>query len=163
MRTVHWLFVVSAAMFVSGIGFVIAGARSMQRAAPVEAAAPALAPVATMAQIMSGIVDPAANAVFNSVSTVVSERGVEEVAPQNDAEWTALGSRAAALIEAGNLIMMEGRAVDEGDWMTMSRAMMDAGRLALEAAEKQDTEGILDSGGAIYASCETCHERYWRQ
>ncbi len=31
MRTVHWLFVVSVALFISGIAFVVAG--STQRAA----------------------------------------------------------------------------------------------------------------------------------
>ena len=38
MRTVYWLFVVSVALFVSGIGFVIAGGRTVQVAAPADEA-----------------------------------------------------------------------------------------------------------------------------
>src|SRR5205823_7830243 len=48
MRIVHWLFVVSVALFVSGIGFVIAGARAARQAPAVEAAAVTLTPVASV-------------------------------------------------------------------------------------------------------------------
>ena len=43
MRVIHWLFVVSAALFISGIGFIIAGARTAQAAAPAAVEAPAVA------------------------------------------------------------------------------------------------------------------------
>ena len=53
MRTVHWMLAVSVALFVSGIGFVIAGARTAQMATPVEV--PVTTPVASVMQIMNGI------------------------------------------------------------------------------------------------------------
>ena len=99
MRIIHWLFVISAALFISGIGFIIAGARTAQAAAPTEAAAAAVTPVASVKQIMDGIVSPAATAVFESVSTVVDATGIHEKAPSTDAEWAALGASAAALVE----------------------------------------------------------------
>ena len=37
MRLIHWLYVISAALFIGGIAFIIAGARTAQAAAPVEA------------------------------------------------------------------------------------------------------------------------------
>ena len=54
MRTVHWLFVVSVALFVSGIGFVIAGGRTVQVAAPAEEVL-VMTPVASIRQICADI------------------------------------------------------------------------------------------------------------
>lgn len=162
MRTLHWLFLVSVALFISGIGFVIAGARAARGSTPVEEA-PVTTPVATVAQIMNGIVQPNAMAVYNAVGTFVSTAGVKEVAPQNDEEWAALGASAAALIESGNLLLLGNRLVDNGDWVTMTRAFMDASQLALTAADAKDTNAILDAGSTLNDTCDTCHAKYQRQ
>lgn len=162
MRTVHWLFAVSVALFVAGIGFVIAAGRTARTVAPAEETLP-LVPVASVKQIMGAVTGPAATALFNAVGTIVNTEGVKEIAPQNDEEWTALGNTVASLVESGNLMMMEGRAVDRGDWIKMSQAMIDAGVIALKAVEAKSTEDVLTSGEAVNASCDTCHARYQRQ
>jgi hypothetical protein len=163
MRTVHWLFLLSVALFVCGIAFVIAGARAGQRAPAVAApAAPATTPVADVRQIMLGIAAPAAQVVWNSVSTSVTLKGVEEKMPGNDAEWQEVAASAAALSEAGNLLMTGNRAVDNDEWMKMSRALVDAGAEALKAAQAKNVEGIFATGEAIYNSCDNCHKRYQR-
>lgn len=162
MRTLHWLFVVSVALFISGIGFVIAAARTARDAAPVEAA-PVTAPVASILQIMNGIVQPNALAVYNAVGTFVNADGVKEVAPQNDDEWTAVGNSAAALVESGNLLLLSGRRVDDEDWVKMTRAYMDASQMALKAAQAKDKEGILAAGSDLNETCDTCHAKYQRQ
>jgi hypothetical protein len=161
MRIVHWLFVVSAALFVCGIGFIVAGARTAQRAAPVET--PAVTPVATVKQIMIGVVQPAATVVFESVGTIVSAAGIEERAPKNDEEWAAVGSSAAALVEAGNLLVMGDRAVDREDWIKMSRALAEAGITAMKAADARSAEGVLAAGATVNESCDNCHRKYQRE
>ena len=161
MRVVHWLFVVSAALFVCGIGFVVAGARSTRQS--VAAEAPAVTPVATVKQLMNGIVQPAASVVFGAVATEVSAAGVVEIAPQNDDEWAAVGASAAALVESANLLVMGDRAVDRGDWVTMSKALADAGLKALEAVEAKDTQALLTYGSQVNEACDMCHQRYQRQ
>ena len=163
MRTIQWLFVVGVLLFITGIGFVIAGARSARLGTPVEAAAPPAAPVASVKQIMAAITGPAATTVYNSVGTVVSAQGVKETAPQNDDEWTALAATAAALVESGNLMLTPGRAIDNGDWVKMTQDMIDKGKLVIKAAEEKSTEGILASGSDLNATCDNCHERYLRQ
>ena len=163
MRVIHWLFVVSAALFISGIGFIIAGARTAQAAAPAQAEAPAITPVATVKQIMDGIVAPAATAVFDSVSTIVDATGIHEKAPSTDTEWAAVGANGAALVESANLLVMGDRAVDREDWVKMSKAMSDAGMLVLKAAEAKDTMGILAAGETLNESCDSCHQRYSRE
>jgi hypothetical protein len=163
MRTIQWLFVVGVLLFITGIGFVIAGARSARLGTPVEAAAPAAAPVASVKQIMAAITGPAASTVYNSVGTVVSAQGVKETAPQNDEEWTALAASAAALVESGNLMLTPGRAIDNGDWVKMTQDMIEKGKLVIKAADEKSTEGILSSGSDLNVTCDNCHARYQRQ
>ena len=77
MRINHWLFLISVALFISGIGFIVAGAREAQRAAPAEPQAPQIKPFASVKQIMDAIVAPSATVVFDSVGTIVSAAGIE--------------------------------------------------------------------------------------
>src|SRR5262245_23619952 len=142
MKLVHWFFVVSILLFVTGIGFVIAGARA-GRVAPASSATTQVRAVASVKQIMNGIVQPAADAVFNAVSTTEDATGVHEVYPRSDQEWAALGNSAAALIEAGNLLILGDRAIDQGDWVAMSRAMMAAGQDVLKAVAGKDKDAVL--------------------
>jgi hypothetical protein len=163
MRIVHWLFTVGALLFVLGIGFVVVGASEARQAPPPVEESVSLAPVASVRQIMNGIVNPGATAVFDSVTTDITDQGVVETVPETDAEWEALGDSAAAIAEAGNLIMMEGRLVDRGDWVTMSTAMIDAAKQTLDAVKAKNTDGVLDAGSALNLSCDNCHQRYRRQ
>lgn len=161
MRTVQWLLVVSAALFISGIAFVIASARSSRAATPV-AEVLVTTPVASIKQIMNGIVMPDAYVIYEAVGTKSSAAGIEEIAPQNDQEWAKVANSAAAVVEAGNLLLMGDRAVDKGDWVKMTRAYMDAGSKALKAAEAKDKDAIVDAGGELNETCDNCHARYQR-
>ena len=161
MRARHWFFLVGVCLYVAGIGFVIAGARAA-RAVPAVEKAPETVPVATVKQIMKGIVTPAAMTVFNSVSTTVSIKGIEERQPRTDEEWEMVGNAAAALIESGNLLMMGTRAIDKGDWVKMAQALIDAGRKTLNAVKEKSPESVLESGEAVNTSCDNCHRRYQR-
>jgi hypothetical protein len=164
MRTVHWLFVVSVALFVTGIGFVIAAGRSgPQAAAANEAPAVVPVPVASIKQIMAGITGPAATVVYNAVGTVINIEGVTEIAPENDEEWAAVAASAGALVESGNLLLMGSRVLDDGDWVTMAQALIETGTVALRAAEAQSADGIMGSGGDINETCDNCHAKYQRQ
>jgi hypothetical protein len=159
---VQWLFVVSVALFVSGIAFVVAAGRTSRDARPADAAPVATTPVASVKQIMGGITGPAATVVYDAVSTVITTQGVKETAPRNDEEWAHVGNNAAALAESANLLMTPGRAVDNGDWMKMSAELVAAAKIAVKAAEDKSTQGIIEAGGAINETCDTCHERYQR-
>jgi len=160
MKIRHWFFLVGVLLYVAGIGFAIAGARAARLAPAVEA--PLTSPVASVRQIMKGIVGPAATVVFNSVSTTVSFRGTEEKFPRTDAEWEEVGNSAAALIESGNLLLLGSRAVDKGEWVKMSQAMIEAGKVALKATQDKNTEGVLAAGEQVNMSCDACHRRYSR-
>jgi hypothetical protein len=163
MRIVHWLFLISAALFISGIGFIVAGARAAQRETPGGTQAPQVTAVASVKQIMDAIVQPAATVIFDSVGTIVDSTGIHEKQPVTDAEWAVVGASAAALVESGNLLIMGDRAVDQQDWVKMSKALADAGLLVLKATDAKDPMGVLAAGETLNASCDFCHERYSRE
>lgn len=150
------------ALFVSGIGFVIAAAQAARRAPAPETAAVTVTPVATVRQIMKGIVGPAATTVFGSVGTTITAKGTEEKVPHTDAEWDEVATAAAALIESGNLMLIGNRVVDKRDWVKMSRSLIDSSTIALRAAQSKRADQLFGSGEAIYESCNNCHQRYQR-
>ena len=165
MKTVYWLFVVSVALFIGGIAFIIAGERTARAATPAAAAAatPDVTPVATVKQIMIGITNPAAFVVYEAVGTKSSAKGIEEIAPQNDEEWAKVASAGAAVVESGNLMLMGNRAIDKGDWVKMTNDMIEQGKKAMKAADAKDKDGIVAAGGDLNNTCDNCHARYSRQ
>ena len=163
-RTLQWLFLVSVLLFVFGIGFVIAAGRTLRTtpASPTAPAGPAIASVATTRQVMRGITMPAAATIWDSVSTIVDDKGVTENVPKNDGEWAVVGANAAVLAESANMLMTGDRAVDKADWIKFATALRDSAQTALKAADAKDAAGILAVGEVINASCDACHERYQR-
>ena len=129
-------------------------------AAEPSASAPPFHTALTTQQLMSWIIDPTADAIWNSVGTVTTDKGTEEHHPKTDEEWATYRNAAAVLIESGNLLMLDGRAQDKGEWMAVSRGMADAAASVLEAAEAKDVEAYFNAGGALYEACTACHAKY---
>ena len=165
MKTIYWLFAVSVALFVGGIGFIIAGERTARAATPAAAATAPVetAPVATVKQIMVGITNPAAYVVYEAVGTKTTSKGIEEIVPQTDDDWQKVGSAAAAVVESGNLMLTGSRAIDKGDWVKMTRDMMEQGKKAMAAAQAKDKDKIVEAGGDLNTTCDNCHMRYSRE
>lgn len=165
MKIVNWLFAISLALFVSGIGFIIAGERTARAATPATAAAaaPEVTPVATVKQVMIGITNPAAYVVYEAVGTKNTAKGLEEIAPQTDEDWAKVESAAAAVVESGNLILAGNRAIDKGDWVKMTHDMMDKAKLAMAAAKAKDKDKVVETGGDLNTTCDNCHARYSRE
>lgn len=166
MRAVEWLFAVSATLFVVGIGFVVVGARTARLAPGTASSAPPSAPnakpIASVRQIMLGMVEPAATVVFESVSTTVTKDGIDEKVPKTDADWQAVAASAAVLGEAGQLLMADGRAIDRRDWNRFAELMVTSAREAIAAVEARSAAKLFDAGGAVYTSCDGCHQQYMR-
>ena len=121
---------------------------------------PPFKPVASLEQVMHDVIFPSAEVVWESVGTIISYEGTEEIYPRSDEEWIAVQSSATILTEAGNLLMMEGRAQDSGSWMERALELIAASEVALQAAEAQDTNAVFDAGERIYNACNDCHIQY---
>jgi hypothetical protein len=116
--------------------------------------------VTNIHQTMAWILDPAADVIWGSAGTIITAQGSEELAPTTDEGWAEVVNAAAVLTEAGNLLMMPGRAAGD-DWIEYSRGLVDAGQLALQAAQAQDSDALFDAGGRIFQVCKACHAQYW--
>jgi type IV secretory pathway TrbL component len=114
------------------------------------AQAPGFQPVGTVRQIMLGIVAPASDVIF----------AVPSKAPKDDKEWKTVQDSALTLAEAGNLMMMPGRAKDNGDWMKNAKGLLDAGSAAFKASNAKDAKALEDIGDKVEEACENCHTKY---
>jgi mono/diheme cytochrome c family protein len=80
--------------------------------------------------------------------------------PKDDKEWTTVQRSAVLLAESGNVLMMRGRARDQGEWMKASRLLVDAGAAAYKAARAKDAKALAAVSEPLNASCIACHTRY---
>ena len=126
--------------------------------------APAAAPKPTLLSVkdvMKRIVNPAAETYWAHSGVVDDEKGSNDRTPTTQAEWDISINSAAQLAEAGNLLMMDGRARDpNGPWMKYAQALNTAGIAGMAAATAKDHDKTFDAGSAIYNACFECHGRY---
>jgi len=133
---------------------------------------------------MDGIIDPAADTIWNSVATTITTKGKQEKAPHTDEEWAAVRGSALQLVEASNLLQIPGRHVakpgqrnegielppeqiealinqDRQAWITLAHGLHDAATQAVNAAEAKDPAKVMESGEKLDNACEHCHQTYW--
>jgi hypothetical protein len=109
-------------------------------------------PVGTMSELMVSLIYPASDAIFYITTRT----------PSNDVEWNELQAKALTIAETANLLMMPGRARDEGQWMDDAKLMRDAGAAALAAVRRRDVPALEALNDQLYKSCTTCHQHYRR-
>ena len=124
---------------------------------------PPYRPIAGVRLLMLSVLDPAADVLWDSVGTIMTLEGTEEIRPESEEEWTVVRNSAVVLAESGNLLMMGRRAVDQGDWMLWSQDLVDAGEAAMKAASDQDVEAVFAIGEQVYVACAGCHAQYWKE
>ena len=126
-----------------------------------EPSGPPLAPVTDVAGLMRNILDPAADAVWDSSGTIITVDGVDEWEPETDEDWAVVVNGAMTIAEGANLLMIGDRARDQDGWMQLSLSMSEAAMLVHEAAEARDAQRVFDLGETLYRSCDRCHNLYW--
>jgi hypothetical protein len=117
-------------------------------------------PVVNQLQFMVWVLEPAADVVWDSAGSIITIDGEEDLAPQTDEEWSHVRNQAAVIAEAGNLLMLPGRAIDDGAWMEYSGGLREAGIRLMKAAEVQDADELFDAGAGLYQVCLACHMTY---
>lgn len=114
----------------------------------------------SVSQLMQWVIDPAADHIWDSVAWYSTLNGERAIVPKNDQQWDELRNNAATLMEASNLLMLDARAKDKGEWNELSRALGATAQKTLLAVEKRDTQAVFDNGTLIDAACEACHLKY---
>lgn len=142
-------------------------------------------PTATLQELMTSIIDPSADGVWNAVSTETSKKGLIEIQPHTDDEWKVVRNHAITLIEATNLLLIEGRQVappgtkstvkdelepaevqklidaNRSAFIAHAHALHDVTAQALAAIDAKDSQALVTAGGNIDAVCEACHLQFW--
>jgi hypothetical protein len=137
---------------------------------------------------MEAFVDPHGDGVWDSVGITISAKGTVNHQPHTDAEWKQVRLHAVALIEATNLLAMEGRRLvpeggkiaDDGEqsvlttaageellkrdhatFVGFAHALHDVGEEMLKAIDAKNPETMMTVGEAMDEVCEACHTKFW--
>ncbi|MFC3077624.1 hypothetical protein ACFODL_05940 [Phenylobacterium terrae] len=113
-----------------------------------------------MKEIMGHVVDPAADMIWTASGYEITEAGERELFPTTEEGWLAVENGATIVAESANLLMLPGRAVDDGEWMQLAARMADEAMVAKAAAVAKDKDKLFAAGGALYQSCVACHDKY---
>lgn len=125
-----------------------------------EPSADAFVPVADVQELMLHVLEPAAEHYWDAVGWVIDLDATTEIFPRSHEEWEAVVNAAYVVTESGNLLMMDPRRIDDGAWMSFSRALIEAGRVAISAAVAEDRDAVFDAGAEVYYACTACHSAY---
>ena len=157
-------------------------------AAPAAPAAPPYQVMASIQELMDAVIDPSADALWDSVSIIETVKGTVFHQPHTDEEWQGARRHAIALIEGTNLLVMDGRklvapgsavldqgtsgvlSAEEGQqkfdsqhptFVQFAKALREAGTQMLTAIDKKDPAGMMNAGAAMDGVCESCHLTFW--
>lgn len=183
----HFRYRISVAALVLVTTSVLAGCAAPvpdtpQTPAP---AAPPFRPVASIREVMTGIIDPSVDAVWNSVKTVIEGGRMTDHAPATDQDWAEVRRHAVIVSEAANLLLMHDRPVapsgatassdvvlapekirelieqNRDGWYFYVQALQDSLTPALAAIDAKNSQALLDAGEQIDTACENCHQTFW--
>jgi len=139
-------------------------------------------------ELMEQIVEPNADAIFESVAVISTPAGTEDRTPKTDEDWAKVERAALTLAEAANLLRMPGRAVaahttattpteavpeltpveiqqkidaDRAQWMQHTGALIRQAQRAIDYARTKNVAGMFELGGDLDQVCENCHLAYW--
>jgi hypothetical protein len=135
---------------------------------------------------MDSMVEPSGDFVFESVQEISDEHGITEKAPKTNAEWEGVRRHLFVLLEAPNLLTMEGRKAarpedrsknpavenqpeeiqrlldaDHPSFVRRARRLQDAAALAMKAVDAKNKDDLFHAIDGIDKACENCHLHYW--
>jgi hypothetical protein len=138
----------------------------------------------TIREIMDAEVDPAADALWESVAFTATLQGESEDRPQTPEQWQAVRRNAITLLEATNLIVMPGRRIapigmtappgeldpailqrkletNRAQFAAYAQVLRGLTLQAIDAIDAKDAQKLFELGGAIDSACEACHLVFW--
>lgn len=119
---------------------------SLRTASAAESGSPAA--IASMNELMTRVVQPTSDAVFY----------IGRTPPESDEDWRRLENQTLMLAESANLLLIPGYLRQQAQWITDSLLMRDAAVAAYKASQNKDLMALEALNGALYESCERCHD-----
>jgi hypothetical protein len=143
-------------------------------------------PQATIVEIMSSMVMPAAQALWDAVSFESGPNGDFVRTPETAEQWQQLRRSAVTLAESANVLLIPGRDVDRPDaaseapdvelspaqvkaliddshdsWTGHAHALHEIAMQAITAIDAKNGDQLVDVGGTLDTVCEGCHLQFW--
>lgn len=171
-----------------GVMFFIVACSSHSPAIDKESAPPLpspFIPAASIQDLMALEIDPAADFIWGSVGTIVTQAGVDNRQPRTDEEWKTIRQNAIKLVEATNLLLIPGRRVavrefpsdgpgvlssaeiehklesDRASFDAFALSLREVGLKVLLAVDKKDADALSAAGEVMDGVCEACHVANW--
>ncbi len=150
-----------------------------------------LVPIVSVRELMTSIIDPLADNVFDAVATEVTEKGIQEIRPETDEDWAKIMQGAVALAEGTNLLKMHPRLAAPPDytfdpkergpgapelapaeiqkkieadpalWNRHADELREEAIKVIAIVKARNTDKLFEAGGDLDKACENCHLEYW--
>jgi hypothetical protein len=148
--------------------------------------APVFMPVLSVKELMENIVDPQADYVFDAVGSDISAKGIVDITPTTDEDWTKIQRGAYVLAESSNLLKMTRKMAPDGVgnvepggpeltpaqieakvkenpalWNSHADTLRTEALKVVDIVKARDAGKLLGAGSAIDQACEACHLDFW--
>jgi hypothetical protein len=120
-----------------------------------------LGPTHSVKEIMAGVVDPAADGIWNSLGAVTTADRDESWAPSTTEDWRRLEGHARVLARAADVLVEPARVNSRPGWIEPARGLRAAADRALLAAQRRDVDGLAAASEGLLDACQQCHKTYW--
>jgi hypothetical protein len=147
-----------------------------------------LKPAVSVKELMRDMIDPASDFVFDSVGTIVTNKGRVERVPKTEADWDRIRIGAVTLAEGVYLLKIPRPFAPPGDdntsggeeqyelspaqikakleadpvlWNAKIEALRNVGFEVLEIVKRKDVDELWDAAENLDQACEACHLEYW--
>lgn len=113
-----------------------------------------------MKDLMSGVIQHAAEGVWNRTGYLMDDEGFHTMFPQNEEEWHDAKVAGQTVAELTNVLMLPGRRVDAKEWDQAVMGVRNAALKAAKAAEEMNEDRFMDASLEMNSACQFCHEIY---
>ena len=136
-------------------------------------------------EVMTYIIDPVSDYVFDAIIVDITAEGVAETVPTTDEDWATVMRGAVSLIEGGNLLKISRRVAPADDnvsknpnelhpdeiqalidrspgvWNAYVDAMQAEAFTLVDIVNARATDRLIEAGSDIDRVCEACHLQFW--
>ncbi len=147
-----------------------------------------MTPVVSVKELMRDMIDPIADYVFDSISTVIDGKRTVETAPKTDADWDKIRMGGVMIAEGAYLLKVPRPFVPLGDannstgpdavelsaaqitakleadpvrWNARIEALRNVGLEVLDIVKRRNAQEMWDAAENLDTACENCHLDYW--
>lgn len=107
--------------------------------------------VASVGQLMQGLVQPSTGAINNAA---------KEAGPADERAWRGVVVNAIMVQESAQLLKTSGRVKDQDAWIKAADALGEVGAEVQKAGQAKDLAALQAAAGKINAACQGCHSVY---